>query len=110
MWRFDNIHAQMKFEYPPGEWLQDWGRILEGSLTVLKGKSNEFAEKLFRSRYSNPDEADRKCHRVLLAYHYLDRNAESFEKDGWIIASTKQATVAKPLALALCRFFGYASD
>ena len=85
---------EMTFFYPPEEWLEDWGRILEESLTVSAGKSNEFAEKLFRQRYANRDEADWKRHRVLLAYRYLDRNAESFEKGAWIIASKKQAAVA----------------
>jgi hypothetical protein len=100
----------MNFSYSSEDWFIDWGWILESSLTLQKENSMEEARKFFRSRYTNPSEADWKLDRILKAYHYLDKHLDLFEKASLALASKKQATIGRPLATALYRFFGHASD
>ena len=82
-----NSRAKMNFAYSPEEWFTDWGWILESSLTLQKENSMEEARKFFRSRYTNPSEADWKLDRILKAYHYLDKHLDSFEKASLAVAS-----------------------
>jgi hypothetical protein len=100
----------MEFEYRPKEWFEDWGRVLEASLTIPKESSAEHARRFFRSRYTNQAEVDWKCDRMLMAYRYLDQHIASFEKAGLTISGRKQATIGKSLSIALYRFFGHAND
>ena len=64
----------------------------------------------FHCRYSDPIEADWKMDRRLKACRYLDKHIESFEAASLAIASKKQATISKPVGIALFRFFGHATD
>jgi hypothetical protein len=100
----------MHFSYSFQDWLTDFGWILESSMTLKKEDSTKHAREFFHSRYSDPIEADWKMDRQLKAYRYLDKHIESFEAASLAIASKKQATISKPVGIALFRFFGHATD
>jgi hypothetical protein len=100
----------MVFEYPFEEWKEDWAATLESSLTIPTANSDEYLEKLFRARYTNPDEASWKRARIVAAYLYIVRNVESLENAGWILRSSKGMNIFPHLTIALWRAFSIPFD
>lgn len=100
----------MYFHYALQEWYDDWGALAGATETIEKENCMEWAAGYFRSRYTNPLEADWKRDRMLKAIQYLEKHLDSFEAESWLIASKAHMTVGKDLASALFRFFSHATD
>jgi hypothetical protein len=106
----ETIPGEMWFLYTPKQWLDDWGAIAVASEEITKENVSEWWTQYFRSRYTNLSEADWKGDRMARARRYMEKNIEFFEKGSWLISSSQTVTVGRPLALALYRFFGHATN
>ena len=100
----------MEVRYELKDWVRDWESVLKSSLTVPDEKENEWFRTFFSSHYHTPAEARWRCERILAALRYLETHAESFEKTGYVIASSKGGIASKYLTSAFYRFFGVADD
>jgi hypothetical protein len=100
----------MEIRYHLRDWMRDWQSVQEASLTVPKEKENEWFRTFFLSHYHTPAEARWRCGRIVAALRYFETHADSFEKAGYAIVSSKRATLSKYITSALYRFFGAADD
>lgn len=100
----------MEVRYSLKDWIVDWEEILRQSTTVPRENENEHIRAYFLSRYPDPSEAQWRCLRIFSALRYLELNALTFEKGGWVITSSKSGSVTKYITTALYRFFGVADD
>lgn len=92
------------------DWIRDWESVLKLSLTAPEEKENEWFRGFFLSHYHTPAEARWRCERILVALRYLETHADSFEKAGYAITSSRGGVASKYLTSAFYRFFGVADD
>jgi hypothetical protein len=100
----------VEFQWSAKEWLDMWQDFEVSIPEKPTGTTREHAEPFFRSRYTNPREANWKCERFLRAYRYLDTHLASFEKAFEAIGSSKRLIASPYIQVALFRFFGSVPD
>jgi hypothetical protein len=101
---------EMSFDYPFEEWNEDWAAILKATSMTPEEKPREYLQELFRSRYTNPDEAYWKQHRVASACLYMRHHSDSFEEAGWLLRTSEEMTVNPHLTIALYRIYSIGTD
>jgi len=90
--------------------MEDFAAVLEGTQSQSLEGFPEYLEELFRSRYTNPEEAAWKLNRIRLAYTYLFDNLEAFERESWLIRTTENILPNNHLIEAFWRFFSWGTD
>jgi|GEM_PF-5241562 len=100
----------MEWDYQFEEWKEDWAASLAASVAIPEENFPAHLETLFRSRYTNPDEAAWKHNRIAAAYWYIVSNADSLENVNWLLKSSKGMDIFPQLSIALYRFFSIAAD
>jgi hypothetical protein len=97
-------------KYHLGDWIPDWNFVLGQTSAATSDEARSAAVKShFLSRYHSREEARWRCDRVLAAVRYLQVNGPTFEKEGWVLTSSKGSNITEYMASALYRFFAIAT-